>query len=279
MDASEIMTSPVYVIAPEDTVAHARNLMLKHKISRCPVLKGNRLVGIITKKDLAYRLRSTEPLWRRRPIDRVPVNVIMTPDPITVTPGTGIRTIAALMLEHGISGLPVQEQDAILGIITKTDLLVPEIAAQMTQSVREVMHPVETVSRYHSLDHVIDIMSEQNDKVVVVNNDGTLAGIITESNIAFFIYSDDTLGVPERDVLMLRREEPAGRKSYRFVVDVSAVAEDVMSRPVQTVSSGSTLGEVVEQMYRHQVNSIVVLDGDELKGIVKRDDIIKEVAK
>ena len=42
MIASDIMTSPVYVVSPSENVAHARNLMLKHKISRLPVVQGAR---------------------------------------------------------------------------------------------------------------------------------------------------------------------------------------------------------------------------------------------
>lgn len=277
MDASEIMTSPVQVIAPEDTVAHVRNLMLKHKISRCPVLEGKRLSGIITKKDIAYRLRNTEPVWRRRSIDLVPAHVIMTADPVTISPTTEIRAIAQVMVEKHITGLPVLDEDGVQGIVTKTDLIASGIAETLNLTVADLMRPVETVSRYHSLDHVIDIMSEQNDKVVVVNNNGSLAGIITETNIAFFSYSD--IGIPEKDVQMLRKEEAGGRKWFRFVTEVTSIAEDVMSRPVVTVSNEAPLADAVELMKHHNINSVVVFDEDEIRGIVVRDDIIKEVAK
>ena len=191
MNASEVMVSPVHVIAPDDPVAHIRNLMLKHKISRCPVLEDDRLSGIITKKDIAYRLRNTEPLWRRRPIDHIPAHVIMTPDPVTIEPTTEIGAIAEVMVEKNISGLPVLDTEGLQGIVTKSDLLASGIAENLNLTVADLMVPVETVNRFHSLNHVIDIMSEQNDRVVVVNDNGTLAGIITESNIAFFTYSDD----------------------------------------------------------------------------------------
>ena len=87
MIASDIMTSPVYVVGPSENIAHARNLMLKHKISRLPVVQETGLMGIITKKDIGYRLRHTEPVWRRRPIDLVPVELLMTPDPFSVKSG------------------------------------------------------------------------------------------------------------------------------------------------------------------------------------------------
>ena len=75
------MTTPVHVVAPDATVAHARNLMVRHRISRLPVMDAGTLAGIITKKDIAYRLRQGEPAWRRRPPDRIPVGALMTENP------------------------------------------------------------------------------------------------------------------------------------------------------------------------------------------------------
>ena len=67
-------------------------------------------MGIITKKDIGYRLRHTEPVWRRRPIDLVPVELLMTPDPCSVKPDEVVKGIAGLMVTHDISGLPVIER-------------------------------------------------------------------------------------------------------------------------------------------------------------------------
>ena len=123
MRAIDVMASPVYVVAPTDNVAYARNLMLKHRVSRLPVMEGDELRGILTKKDIAYRLRQTEPMWRRRPIDRIPVSILMAPDPITVAPETRVRDIAIIMLDKDISGIPVVEEGRVAGIVTKLDVM------------------------------------------------------------------------------------------------------------------------------------------------------------
>jgi CBS domain-containing protein len=278
MKAADVMSSPVHVITPTDPVAQARNLMLKHRISRLPVMEQGRLVGIITKKDLGYRLRQSEPVWRRRPIDHIPVSVLMTPDPATVTPDTGIRELSFLMIDCDISGVPVMDGDEVVGIVTKSDLMKSVLISSLTTRVEDVMEDVITVSRYHSLTHVIDLMRERNDKVVVVNNDGTLAGIITESNLTFFLYTNEKEELPVRDVTMLRKEDHAGKKSLRYVVEVAAIAEDVMSRPVITIGLDTTLSDAVGVMREKNVNSLVVVTGNEINGIIKRDDIIREVA-
>lgn len=273
------MSSPVFVVSPGENVAHARNLMLKHRISRLPVIEAGSLVGIITKKDIGYRLRQSEPIWRRRPIDHIPVSILMTRDPLTVRPDTGIGEIASLMIHWDISSLPVKDGSAVKGIVTKSDLLHSSMVKGLSRRVDEVMEDAITVSRYHSLGHVIDLMKERNDKVIVANNDGTLAGIITESNLAFFLFETEKNGVPVKDVTMLRKDEAGGRKRLRYVYEASAVAEDLMSRPVITISPDAPLSEAVELMREHRINSIVAESDNEIKGILKRDDIIREVAE
>lgn len=274
------MRSPVSVVGTGDTIARARNLMLKHKVSRLPVVDSEgRLAGIITKKDIGYRLRQSEPIWRRRPIDSIPVSTFMTPDPVTVTPDTAISAVASCMLDRDISGIPVVDASGIVGILTKSDLMKSAMVGGLSSHVEDVMEDVITVSRYHSLDHVIDLMRERNDKVVVVNNDGTLAGVITESNLAFFLYTDEKARIPEKDVTHLRKEEPGGKKQLRYVHRIAVVAEDVMSRPVVTIAPGATVREAVSRMRDEGINSLVVVDRDGIRGIIKRDDIIREVAE
>jgi len=279
MRAVDLMSSPVYVVTTTDNVAYARNVMLKHRISRLPVMEGEELRGIITKKDIAYRLRQAEPIWRRRPIDSIPVEVLMVPDPITITPETSTRDIAAIMLDKNISGLPVVENGTVAGIVTKRDIMRSAYLRGLKATVGEVMGEAVTVNRYHSLDHIIETMKSKNDKIIVVNDDGSLAGIITETNLAFYDYLNERMELPRKEVKLLRRSEPAGQKRYRYVVEVSAVAEDVMSRPVITVAPDAPLQDAVGLMLEKEINSLVVVEDGEIRGLLKRDDIIKEVAK
>ncbi|HIJ07172.1 MAG: CBS domain containing membrane protein [Methanomicrobiales archaeon 53_19] len=278
MIVREMMSAPVYIVNTQENIAYARNLMLKHKISRLLVMDEEKLAGIITKKDIAYGFRQHDPIWRRRPIDRIPVEVMMRKDPITVSPDLQASRAAGLMLTHDISGLPVIDGDTIEGIITKSDIMASGEVDRIDATVGDIMEDVLTVSRYHSLNHVIDLIRERNDKILVINNDGTLAGVITESNIAFYEYFDQK-GVPEKDIMHLRREETGGPKNLRHVRQLSGVAEDVMSRPVITINPGEPISSAIALMRRHQINSIIAETAGEIKGILKRDDILKEVAQ
>ncbi len=279
MLARDVMTPTVFVVDPNATVAHARNLMVRHRISRLPVMEGGRLAGIITKKDIAYRLRQGEPAWRRRPLDRIPVGALMTELPLTVAPDTGIRDIARMFVEKNISSVPVVDEGAVTGIVTKTDLMKSAFVRALKYPVRDVMEDVATVSRYHSLDHVIGVMSERNDKVLVIDDDGSTAGIITETNLAFFEDEPKISGVVGKDVTIRRREAAAAPGGQSLMVIPAVTAEDLMTTPVITVPADTPLPDALVLMERHHVNSLVVMEESTISGILKRDDIIKEVAK
>jgi CBS domain-containing protein len=277
MIAADVMSGPVHIVTPDDQVSHARNLMVKHHISRLPVVSEEDLVGIITKKDIGYRLLEKDPLWRRRPIDTIHVQILMTPRPIYITPDTGVREIARFMVELDISGIPILESGKIIGIVTKSDIIKSGLLEGLSARVSDLMEDAATVSRYHSVSHVIELMSERNDKVLVTNNDGTLAGIITESNLAFYTYANAGAGLPEHDISMLRKRDAGGRKMFRHVFHASAIAEDVMTRPVITVDPAASIAEALGLFRSYHINSVVAVRETEICGILKRDDIIREV--
>jgi CBS domain-containing protein len=279
MFARDIMIAPVHVVSPDATVAHARNLMVRHHISRLPVMENGILVGILTKKDIAYRMRRGEPAWRRRPLDRIPVGALMTEHPVVVQPDTGVKEIARIFVERNFSSVPVVDAGAMIGIITKTDLMKSVLVRQITRPVGDVMEDVAIVSIYHSLNHVISVMRERNDKVLVAEDDGTPAGIISETNLAFYEDEPKIAGVMGKDVTIKRRETMDGVQGPALMAVASVTAGDVMTSPVITVSPATPVPEALELMERHHVNSLVVMENRIVTGILKRDDIIKEVAK
>ncbi len=278
MFARDVMTAPVFVVSPHDNVAYARNLMVKHKISRVLLMDNGKLTGVLTKKDIAYRLKQQGAAWRRRSLDQVSVASLAAVDPVVVTPGTGIRGIAWLFVEKNISCVPVVEAGAVIGIVTKSDLMRSALVGSLGGTVRDVMEDVATVNRQHSLDHVINVMSARNDKVVVTNDDGTLAGIITETNLAFFEDKKRVSGV-ERDVARQGQNRADGTGGQVSLAEKRVTAETVMTSPVITVSPDETLARAIALMGREHKNSLVVVENNTILGIIKRDDIIKEVAK
>jgi len=207
------------------------------------------------------------------------VGALMTEHPVVVQPDTGVKEIARLFVERNFSSVPVVDAGAVSGIITKTDLMKSVLVRQITWPVGDVMEDVAIVSLHHSLNHVISVMHERNDKVLVVEDDGTPAGIISETNLAFYEDEPKIMGVMGKDVTIKRRETTDGVRAPALMAVASVTAGDVMTSPVITVSPATPVPDALVLMEKHHVNSLVVVENGTVTGIIKRDDIIKEVAK
>lgn len=123
----EIMSSRVVAIRPEDTIRHAFRQLCAQRIRHLLVMEGDRLVGIVTDRDIRLALPSlpfvADIAEMYLKLDDVKVRDVMTRDVLTVTPDTSLRTAVDLFLHHVISGLPVMADGRAVGILTETDAL------------------------------------------------------------------------------------------------------------------------------------------------------------
>ncbi len=101
MRVCQCMKNPVIGLKPRDTAAHARTLMEQHRINQLPVLRGPRLVGIVTDRDLRDAFPSlAEAAVTRRRLPRgaepsaIPVEDVMTHEVLTVEPDTPLDEAA-----------------------------------------------------------------------------------------------------------------------------------------------------------------------------------------
>ncbi len=121
------MTSEVITVGVSEPIRRAWNLVEEKRLRRFPVMDGDRLVGIITDRDIRNATASsvvlTEKKYHDYLLDTVRVESIMTQDPRTVTPDTGLKEAARIILEMQVGGLPVVEDGRLVGIITETDLI------------------------------------------------------------------------------------------------------------------------------------------------------------
>ncbi|GAB4197613.1 MAG: CBS domain-containing protein [Roseiflexaceae bacterium] len=122
------MRVPALTINIAAPVSEALGLMHEHDVRRLPVvIDTGELRGIITQGDIrgadVLRAAGVDLGEIATSLRRIKVYEVMTEDPITVTPETGLREAAMLMLEHKIGGLPVvDEGNTVVGIITESDL-------------------------------------------------------------------------------------------------------------------------------------------------------------
>jgi tRNA nucleotidyltransferase (CCA-adding enzyme) len=114
--ARELMSSPVQTIRPETTVGEAHRILLRYGHSGLSVVDtGDRLVGIISRRDIDIALHHG--------FSHAPVKGYMTPQLKTITPDTLLPEIEALMVTYDIGRLPVLENNQLVGIVTRTDVL------------------------------------------------------------------------------------------------------------------------------------------------------------
>jgi CBS domain-containing protein len=280
MNVADIMSSPVYVINADEPVSHARKLMLKHKISTLLVLNKDKMVGIITKSDIINRLAQAEPLWRRRPIDQIPIKLLMTESVITIYPEASISQASALMLENRVHNIPVVKNQ-IVGIVTRTDLVryVAENAEEMKTKISKLMtEDVVSVHRHHTLNHVIDEMNRNEiERVVVKDDTGKSVGIISRKNLALNLLTDNEGELSTKNIKMARKSSPAGQKIYRYVKEVPLTAEDIMISPIISIEVNENVSTAAKKMIEERVTALPVSDGEDIVGILSRTDIMKAI--
>jgi acetoin utilization protein AcuB len=121
------MSTPVVTIEANDSMERALELMKENCIKTLPVMKNDRLVGIVTDRDLKRASASdATSLAVYELLDllaKIKIKNIMTKDPFTVHQDFTIEEAANLLRNKRISGAPVVNgQDRLVGIITKDDL-------------------------------------------------------------------------------------------------------------------------------------------------------------
>ena len=122
------MSKPVITVTPVDDMQTAISLLEKHKIRCLPVLKNDRLVGIITDRDLKRASASDATSLQVHELNYLlahqKIKPLMRANPITIPFDGTLDEAAYLLMEHRISSLPVVAgSDELVGILTQTDIL------------------------------------------------------------------------------------------------------------------------------------------------------------
>ncbi|MBI3910667.1 MAG: CBS domain-containing protein, partial [Armatimonadetes bacterium] len=135
--ARQIMSHPARAVPPDVPVDEARRRMIRYGHSGLLVMEGERLVGIITRRD-ADRARHHR-------LGHAPVRAFMTRDVVTVSPETPLSEIEERMVRRNVGRLPVVEDGRVLGILTRTDVLRARHGERYLRGARPEAE--ETVSR------------------------------------------------------------------------------------------------------------------------------------
>lgn len=116
MKISEIMTKAAVTDSAGDTLAEAAAKMWKAQTGSLLVMDADRLVGIVTERDLLRVVAQGQDPRQVRLKD------VMRADVITIGPQSRLKEAAALMAGKWIRHLPVVDGDKVVGIISQRDL-------------------------------------------------------------------------------------------------------------------------------------------------------------
>ncbi|TKY92217.1 MAG: CBS domain-containing protein [Candidatus Methanomarinus sp.] len=149
MKIKEIMTKDVICCSPDDPVKHVSQLLRENKISGIPVVHDDKVVGIITGKDILKLLEVPEKntmLWLPSPFEVIEVPIrelinweeakhalddvgikkaseIMSQPVITASPENSLEAVASKMVKHNVNRIPIVEDGHLVGIITRQNVI------------------------------------------------------------------------------------------------------------------------------------------------------------
>ena len=122
------------------------------------------------------------------------VRDLMTADPVCCDADTGLQDVAKMMVDNDCGAIPVIDDGRPVGIVTDRDIACRAVAEgknPLDMTAGEIMSsPVEAVTEETSLEDLCELMEdEQIRRVVVVDDEGRVCGIVAQADLAE--YADD----------------------------------------------------------------------------------------
>lgn len=127
MKVRDLMQTEVMTLSVYDCLDIADDIMRLGRVRHLPVLDGDRLVGMVTQRDL-FRAGMSSVLdldseSNRGWLEKVTVRDVMTKDVTTISSGATVQSAVSQMLDRKIGCLPVVDDGNLLGLLSETDCL------------------------------------------------------------------------------------------------------------------------------------------------------------
>lgn len=137
MKVREIMTTELVMVSPSTSVAHAARLMRDANIGSVLVTDADRLVGILTDRDVTIRV-----VAEGTDTNKAQVGNFMTRELFTGMPDWDVEDAVDIMGEEQIRRLPILENGKLVGILALGDVAVePEEEQVAAEALEEISEP------------------------------------------------------------------------------------------------------------------------------------------
>ena len=267
----EIASHQVIAVNAQTSLIVAARLMAKHHISFVPVLdEQRRALGVLTESRLLsamreYQRQSGDPSRWGKSEDEQPTNLpvpelhlleVLQP-PVCVPQHMSCEEAYRRCLSQNVNHLMLLDDSAcVVAVASETDfrmhLNLSALAGK--RLVPTVMtHVAHTLAPDEKVISALTAMTQSADGSVVIAIDGIPVGVLTSRDTTRF---------------------------FAARLDMSQMSlGEVMSRPVQTITSRATINEAAEQMLEHRLRHLVVVDEDrQVIGMVSEHDLTRSMA-
>lgn len=275
MKVEEVMSTDIIVGYVPGTVKDALRILVEKNVSGMPILKkGTRnVVGIVTRTDIF------------RNADEDQLALIMSDNIHYVDKDQNLKEAAKLLFEHRIHGLPVlNNRKNIIGIISPTDIL--KVLSEKKDEFADKYYIKTVVPVYQEtpINIVMEIINITNETALpLLNDDLKLVGIVSDGDL--FKLSHIKESIARSDMGMGSDEDQwtweGIRDTVRLYYSTSKVTlpavpvKEVMITDVIKAFRNTTVSEVAEQMIKHHISHLPLVDEDDrLIGMITDIDLM-----
>jgi CBS domain-containing protein len=258
MDVRDIMTSDPVSVPGSTRLDAALQRMADEDVRHLPVVEGDRLVGVVSDRDLLAVIGWLPDPERARARAPSPVCVadVMHREPVTVGPGDTVVTAAVEFVLDRIGCLPVLDGGRLTGIVTEMDMLVAYwracrsglLQGDVDPPVSRLMSPkARTIGSQTTLEEALQFERSIHVRHLPVVDGGRVVGMI----------SDRDLRAAEGDDM-----------------PDNTPVEQIMSRAVVTVGPDEPLSRAAHLMGTNKFSALPVVAAGELVGIVTLTNVL-----
>jgi CBS domain-containing protein len=133
----DIMTDKVAYVNPQTPLVEVAQLMQKHDVGAVPVCEGQKVMGVVTDRDIVVRnvAHGKDP-------HSTPVRDVMTTDVRSISPEMSLNQAAEIMADQQIRRLPVIENDHLVGMVSLGDLATKaKYDVELAQTLGQISYP------------------------------------------------------------------------------------------------------------------------------------------
>lgn len=270
----DIIEKNVVCVSVPGTREDLLNIFKEYKISGVPVIHDGMLVGIVTRRDLLRKLEEDQ------------IALLMTRNPITISPHTSIKDATKILLEKNIRRLPVVMDSVLIGMITVADIIKSISILNIDKEIKDFIEKRVTISWDETpIPLITRIMELSRQKAIpLLNTDGILSGIVTEEDIIRVSEIHDYVEVfassPEYDDDKWSWEGIRNVESHYY--EVSKIEQpmlpvkEIMVKDVITATKSSKISECIMKMIRNRIDQIPIISiTGEIEGMIYDKDLLR----